>query len=163
MMSTVIDFESGVLRRPIEVKVLNTSNLPLPELATKGSAAYDLYSTEEGYIARGETKLIQTGLYLEIPEGWEVQIFPRSGMSVKKGMMVPNSPGLVDPDFRGQIVVGLYNREPTTFHYKVGDRIAQMKIVPSYHIKWVPVDSVDKLSVTDRGAGGFGSTGGVSG
>lgn len=162
-MRTVIDFESGIVRRPVKVKVVNTSDLPLPELATNGSAAYDLYSAEEGYIVSGETKQIQTGLYLELPLGWEVHIIPRSGMSVKKGLMVPNSPGLVDSDYRGQIVVGLYNREPTTFHFKVGDRIAQMKIVPSYYIKWVPVDSVDKLSTTDRGAGGFGSTGGVSG
>jgi dUTP pyrophosphatase len=144
---------------PVHVKVVNKSGLPLPVKATSGSAAYDVSSIEEGFIPPREIRKFRTGLYFEIPYGWEIHVFPRSGLSTKHGILIPNSPGLIDSDYRGELMVGLLNTTDTFYHVKKGDRIAQIKIVPSFSIVWEEVESVENLSQTTRGSGGFGHTG----
>ena len=141
------------------LKIINTSNNPLPAYETKNSAGMDLRAfLPEGPITlvpmhRG---LVPTGLYMEIPEGYEGQVRPRSGLALKSGITVLNSPGTIDADYRGQICVILINLSDKPFIINSGDRIAQMVIAKCEQVE--PVQ-VEVLSETERGAGGFGHTG----
>lgn len=142
----------------MKVKIINNSNNPLPEYETKLSAGMDLRAhLEEPFTLNPmERAVIPTGLYIELPEGYEAQIRPRSGLAAKYGITVLNSPGTIDADYRGEIKVILINLSKEKFTINNGDRIAQMIISKYEKIEWEPVY---ELSQTERGAGGFGHTG----
>ena len=128
----------------------------LPIKGTPGSAAYDLHSIETVYIPPGETVTVRTGLAMEIPDGWKGDVYSRSGLAMD-GVVVANSPGKIDCDYRGEVVVLLHNQRPSDVAcIEVGDRIAQFEINPVHDIEF---EVIDELSTTDRGEGGFGSTG----
>lgn len=141
-----------------KLRIVNTSNNELPTYATKGSSGMDLRANlqEDVVIAPGERKLISTGLKISLPEGYEAQIRPRSGLALKKGVTVLNSPGTVDSDYIGDIGVILINHGEESFTVSNGDRIAQMVIAKHETVEFEQVESLDE---TERGAGGFGSTG----
>lgn len=140
-----------------ELKVrLTRKNAKLPTRGTVSSAGLDIYSTEKATIHAGRYMPITTGLELEIPAGHFGMLVPRSGLAAKSQVSVVNSPGIIDSDFRGELMVLVENRGQDLFVINVGDRIAQLVIMPYAEIEPVLVDS---LSSTDRGAGGFGSTG----
>ena len=134
--------------------------LDLPAYQTSGSAGLDLRAAvsqnEPVTIPQGEWRLIPTGLSIALPEGYEAQIRPRSGLAAKKGVTCLNTPGTVDADYRGEIFVNLINHGPEEFVVQRGERIAQMIIAPVTQITWETRDSLDE---TARGTGGFGSTG----
>jgi dUTP pyrophosphatase len=142
----------------MQVKVINKSNNPLPAYQTSSSAGLDLYAAMEAEVVLKplERMLIPTGLFIELPIGYEAQIRPRSGLAFKHGLTVLNSPGTVDADYRGEIKVLLVNLSNEPFTIKDGERIAQMVVAKHETIQW---ELVDALSDTVRGAGGYGSTG----
>jgi dUTP pyrophosphatase len=142
----------------IPVKIRNTSTNELPEYATSGAAGMDLRAYLETSVTLHplERKLIPTGLFMEIPVGYEVQIRPRSGLAFKHGITVLNSPGTIDSDYRGEVGVLLINLSQEPFVIENGERIAQMVVAAHGQVQWEPAD---ELSGTQRGEGGFGSTG----
>jgi len=134
------------------------SDIPLPEYATYGSAGMDIRAAveETATLSPGERALIPTGISIALPHGFEAQIRPRSGLAFKYGIMLVNSPGTIDSDYRGEIKIILYNSGKKPFRIKRGDRIAQMIIASYNRAKLIPTDT---LPETDRGPGGFGHTG----
>ncbi len=142
----------------MKVNIVNKSKHPLPKYETHASAGMDLRANidEPVEIAPLERVLVPTGLYMELPVGYEAQVRPRSGMAVKHGISVLNTPGTIDADYRGEIRVILVNLSNETYTIHDGDRIAQMIISAHVQAQWV---EVDVLSETERGAGGFGHTG----
>jgi dUTP pyrophosphatase len=140
------------------IKIINTSNHPLPAYETLASAGMDLRANinEQMVLKAMERKLVPTGLFMELPLGFEAQIRPRSGLALKHGITVLNSPGTIDADYRGEIKILLINFSDTDFHINNGDRIAQMIISKHEQIAW---EAVETLSETPRGAGGYGHTG----
>jgi dUTP pyrophosphatase len=142
----------------LEVKIVNQSQHALPSYATSGASGMDLRAsiTENIVLQPLERALVPTGLFIELSEGFEAQIRPRSGLAIKQGLTCLNTPGTIDADYRGEIKVILINlsNEPQTIHN--GDRIAQMVIQKVELITWVPVDTLEE---TARAAGGFGHTG----
>ncbi len=142
----------------VEIKIVNTSSHPNPAYATQASAGVDLRAnlTESQVLVPGERTLIPTGLYMELPLGYEAQIRPRSGLAYKHGITVLNSPGTIDADYRGEIKVLLINLGKTEFVIESGERIAQMVIAKHEQVQW---KLVDMLEETQRGKGGFGHTG----
>lgn len=142
----------------MQIKVINRSTNALPEYATAGSAGLDLRANLESsvVIAPLERKVIPTGLFIELPEGYEAQIRPRSGLAIKHGITVVNSPGTIDADYRGEIMIGLVNLSGESFTINHGERIAQMVIARHEQAEWL---EVSELSSSDRGTGGFGHTG----
>ena len=141
-----------------QVKIINKSNLPLPQYQTEFSAGMDIPANLESSISLqpGERQLIPTGLFLEIPPGYEVQIRPRSGLALKHGITVLNSPGTVDADYRGEIQVLLINHGQEPFIISKGDRIAQMVLAKHEVISW---EVTSNLNPSERGQGGYGSSG----
>lgn len=141
----------------MKIKIINKSAHPLPKYQTELSAGMDLNANlEESITLKSlERKLIPTGLFLELPAGYEAQVRPRSGLALKNGITVLNSPGTIDADYRGEVGVILVNLSPDSFTINNGDRIAQMVIAQHQQANWREVDA---LSETERGAGGFGST-----
>lgn len=133
-------------------------NLPLPEKATPGSAAFDLRAAvaDELVLPPLGRALVPTGLVLEIPPGYEGQVRPRSGLALRHGISMPNAPGTIDSDYRGEISVPMVNLGSEPFTLKRGDRIAQLLILP---VPEVVFEEVEELSDSGRGEGGFGSTG----
>lgn len=131
-------------------------DLPTPQYNHHGDAGMDVYARESVVLQPGEIKLIPTGIALEIPEGYEVQIRPRSGLALKHGIGMVNSPGTIDHGYRGEVGVITINHGTLPYEVKRGDRIAQMVF---NKIEVVNLVEVDTLSVSTRGAGGFGSTG----
>ena len=142
----------------MRIKIVNESRHPLPEYSTPLSAGMDLRANVDKPVelAPLERKLIPTGLHIDLPEGCEAQIRPRSGLALKKGVTVLNSPGTIDADYRGEICVILVNLSNETFTVNDGERICQMIISRHEHAEWI---SVDELSPSERGTGGFGHTG----
>ena len=140
------------------VKVINKSAHTLPQYETVGSAGLDIRANITEPITLGSLgrTLIPTGLYIELPLGYEAQIRPRSGLSIKKGLTLVNSPGTIDSDYRGEIKIIMINLSPDTQTVQPGERIAQMVLAKYEQIKW---EEVEVLGETSRGAGGFGSTG----
>lgn len=138
------------------VKMINKSSNIIPIYETSGSAGFDIASNEDTVLYPGETKLISTGLFMEVPEGFELQIRSRSGLSIKYQVIVLNSPGCIDSDYRGEIKIILINLGCNKFEIKTGDRIAQGTFSQIFRANF---KLVDKLSETERGSGGFGSTG----
>ncbi len=142
----------------MEIKIVNKSSNPLPEYKTTGSAGMDLRaSLEEPIVLKPlERKLIPTGLYISLPNGYEAQIRPRSGLALKNGITVLNTPGTIDADYRGEIGVILINLSNEDFEIANGDRICQMVI---NKIEMPQLEEVTILDETERGEGGFGHTG----
>ena len=141
----------------MKIKIINKSKNPLPKFQTELSAGMDLsaHLTEDITLKSLERKLIPTGLFLELPAGFEAQIRPRSGLAIKNGISVLNSPGTIDADYRGEIGVILVNLSADDFTVQNGDRIAQMVIAKYETANFV---EVEELTDTERGIGGFGST-----
>ena len=142
----------------VEIKVINKGHHPLPAYATGQSAGRDLRACTDGPVTLRpmERRLIGTGLYISLPEGCEAQIRPRSGLALRHGITVLNSPGTVDADYRGEIMVLLVNLSAEDFTLNDGERIAQMVIARHEQAEFTLVDELD---ATERGAGGYGHTG----
>lgn len=140
------------------IKIINKSNNPLPEYATSNSAGVDLraFIKEPITIEPFNRELIPTGLYIELPEGYEAQVRPRSGLAIKYGITVLNSPGTIDADFRGEVGVILINHSNTPFTIYPSDRIAQLVFAKYEKAEFI---EVKELNETERGEGGFGHTG----
>jgi dUTP pyrophosphatase len=130
--------------------------LPVPSPATPGSAGCDLASADEGVLAPLERRLFRTGISIALPEGYECQIRPRSGLALRHGITLPNSPATIDSDYRGELMVALINLGSEPFEVTRGMRIAQMVVA---RVERVVFEPVPQLPPSDRGAGGFGSTG----
>ena len=141
-----------------KVRIVNRSRHPLPEYSTEYSAGMDLRANLENDIMLGPGGriLVPTGLFIEIPPGYEAQIRPRSGLAVKKGITVLNTPGTIDSDYRGEIGIILINHSDVPFTITDGERICQMIIARHETIEW---EETEDLNNTDRGSGGFGHTG----
>lgn len=145
---------------PVPLKILpHGEGLPLPAYATEGAAGMDVVSAEDVTIAPGARHAVATGLAVAIPFGFEIQVRPRSGLALKHGITVPNTPGTIDSDYRGELKVILINHGTESFEIVRGDRIAQLVIAPVTRASWLKVEELD---ATERGEGGFGSTGGVA-
>lgn len=141
----------------IDIKIVNKSSNEIPKYMTKGSVGFDISSNEDFDLHPECFHMYHTGLYFEIPEGYELQIRPRSGFANKNLTIIPNSPGTIDSDYRGELHVGLLNlHRLKILNIKKGDRIAQGIIAPIVKANFI---EVKELSETERGAGGFGSTG----
>ena len=142
----------------MKVKIVNRSAYPTPAYATSQSAGMDLKADikEPVTLAPLERALVPTGLYIALPEGTEAQVRPRSGLAAKHGISVLNAPGTIDADYRGEIKVILVNLSNESFVVNPGERIAQMVVARYEQVEW---DEVELLDETDRGEGGFGSTG----
>jgi len=142
----------------MQINIINASSHPLPSYETLASAGMDLRASIQEPISLKplERALVKTGLFIELPLGYEAQVRPRSGLALKKGITVLNSPGTVDADYRGEIGVILVNLSSETFVIENGERIAQLVIAKHERAEWI---EVQELSETSRGEGGFGSTG----
>lgn len=138
------------------MRLPNGEGLPLPAYETAGAAGMDLRAAEAVTLAPGARCLMPTGLAIALPQGFEAQVRPRSGLAVKHGVTVLNAPGTIDCDYRGEVKVPLINLGQEDFPIQRGDRIAQMVIAPVTRIHWAETESLDE---TARGAGGFGSSG----
>lgn len=138
------------------VKIINKSTNPLPIYETDGSAGMDIRSNEDIVLEPGCRAIIHTGLFIEVPVGYQMEVRPRSGLAAKHGIMVTNSPGTIDSDYRGECNVLLSNTGDKPFVINNGDRVAQFVLMPVIRCNWKEADT---LSDTNRGTGGFGSTG----
>lgn len=144
---------------PIDIQLMrlpNGAGLPVPAYATAHAAGMDVVSAEEITLNPGDRHPVATGFALAIPEGYEIQVRPRSGLALKHGITLPNAPGTIDADYRGELKVLLINHGADPFPIKRGDRIAQLVVAPVQLASFVEVDMLDD---TVRGMGGFGSTG----
>ncbi len=145
----------------VQVKRLpHGHGLPLPAYATAGAAGMDVVAAENVTLIPGARHAVATGLALAIPQGFEIQVRPRSGLALKHGITVPNTPGTIDSDYRGELKVILINHGAEPFVVQRGDRVAQLVLAPVVQAAW---DEVEELGATERGEGGFGSTGGHAG
>ena len=142
----------------MKVRIVNKSKHSLPQYSTEHSAGIDLRAniSEQVELQPLERKLLSTGLFIELPVGYEAQVRPRSGLALKKGLSVLNSPGTIDADYRGEIGVILINLSNKAVVIEDGERICQMVIAKHEHVEWTQVELLEE---TDRGAGGFGHTG----
>lgn len=147
-----------ILYVSMKIHIVNHSKNPLPAYETAASAGVDLRAKLDSplRIEPMQRVLVPTGLFIELPLGYEAQVRPRSGLAIKQGITVLNSPGTIDADYRGEIKVVLINLSAQSFSIENGDRIAQMVIARHEQAEW---KQVDKLNITQRGAGGFGHTG----
>lgn len=144
-------------KKTIEIKIkLVNENAQMPIKAHDTDACYDLRSVEDCVIEPGKTKCVDTGFQMALPHGYEAQIRSRSGLALKKGIIVFNTPGTIDADYRNNVGVILRNASHEPFEIKIGDRIAQMKISEVPATELIPVETLDE---TERGMGGFGHTG----
>ena len=142
---------------PVRVKRLeHFAGLELPDYATEGAAGMDVLAAEDVALAPGERWPVATGLCVAIPPGYEIQVRPRSGLALRHGISVPNTPGTIDSDYRGELKVILINHGSEAYRVRRGDRIAQLVLSPVVRATWLKVDELDQ---TGRGEGGFGSTG----
>lgn len=142
----------------MKVKIVNKSNWPVPQYATPQSAGVDLRANTAADIVLPPLGrvIVPTGIFLEIPAGYEAQVRPRSGLAAKKGITVLNAPGTIDADYRGEVGVILVNLSDEAFTIVPGERVAQMVFARCEQVEWGEVDTLEE---SDRGAGGFGSTG----
>lgn len=146
------------MHHTLQVKIVNTSGNPLPAYATHGAAGMDVHAhlSEPLVLHPFERALVPTGLFIELPHGYEAQLRARSGNALKKGLILPNAPATIDADYRGEIGVILANISKETQTIMPGERIAQMVIARHEQVQWLPVTVLEN---TERGEGGFGSTG----
>lgn len=142
----------------MKVKIVNKSKHPLPQYATVASAGFDVRANIDApmVLKSMERNLVPTGLFMELPEGHEAQVRPRSGLALKHGITVLNSPGTIDADYRGELKVLLINLSKEDFTINDGERIAQVIVAKHERVQW---EEVEQLMETERGAGGFGHTG----
>ena len=143
----------------VSVSIFRTERakeFPLPAYATPASAGVDLRAVEKRVLQPGERALVPTGVSIALPVGYEAQVRPRSGLALKHGVILPNSPGTIDSDYRGELQVILMNLGDAPFTVEPGDRIAQMIVAPVSRVDWLESGALDE---TERGVGGFGSTG----
>jgi dUTP pyrophosphatase len=142
----------------VKVKIINQSNNPLPQYATQGSAGMDIRAHLPGpvYLNPMERQLVPTGLFIELPKGYEGQVRPRSGLAIKYGLSCLNSPGTIDADYRGEIKVIIINLSQEIQVIQPGDRIAQLVVHAVQKVKWKEVELIQE---TERNEGGFGHTG----
>lgn len=142
----------------MNIQIVNRSRHPLPEYSTPLAAGMDIRANLDtpAVLPAGARKLIPTGLYIALPQGYEAQVRPRSGLALKSGITILNAPGTIDADYRGEIGVILANLSQDAFTVNDGDRIAQLVVARHESVAWTPVASLDE---TERGAGGFGHTG----
>lgn len=142
----------------MNINIINKSHHPLPAYATSLSAGMDIRANLEEPVVLNpmERKIIPTGLYIALPEGYEAQLRPRSGLAIKHGLTLLNTPGTIDADYRGEIGVIMANLSTEPFTINDGERICQMVIASYTQVSWTPVEELDQ---TERGAGGFGHTG----
>lgn len=131
--------------------------LDLPAYATSGAAGMDVLAAENVTLKPGQRHAVATGFAVAIPDGYEIQVRPRSGLALKHGISVPNTPGTIDSDYRGEVKIIMINHGDEAFAIARGDRVAQLVLAPVTQAAW---DLVEELDETERGAGGFGSTGG---
>lgn len=144
---------------PVPIKRLpHFDGLELPAYATAGAAGMDVLAAEDVVLQPGGRHAVATGLALAVPDGFELQVRPRSGLALKHGISLPNTPGTIDSDYRGELKVILINLGDFPFEVRRGDRIAQLVLAPVVRATWLEVEELDE---TVRGEGGFGSTGGV--
>ncbi|WP_271439964.1 dUTP diphosphatase [Pontixanthobacter luteolus] len=144
---------------PVGVKLKRLPHgegLALPAYATEGAAGMDVLSAEDVVLEPGMRHAVATGLSMAIPQGYEIQVRPRSGLAFKFGVTVPNTPGTIDSDYRGELKVLMINHGSDPFPIKRGERVAQLVLAPVTQAAWLEVDDLDE---TARGSGGFGSTG----
>jgi dUTP pyrophosphatase len=144
---------------PVDVAVLRLphgADLPLPAYASDGAAGMDVVAAEDVTLAPGGRHAVATGFALAIPPGYEVQVRPRSGLALKHGISLPNTPGTIDSDYRGELKIIMINLGAEPFAIARGDRVAQLVVAPVQPARFIEVDTLDE---TSRGAGGFGSTG----
>lgn len=158
LLLPLLIFLCSATEKKLTVKVVNKSGHPLPGYATRASAGMDIRAclSEPIVLEPGQKAFVPTGLYIELPAGYEAQIRPRSGLAAKNGLSVLNTPGTIDADYRGEIKVILINLSAESFTVLNGERIAQMVVARHETVLWKPAE---ELSSTDRGAGGFGHTG----
>lgn len=147
--------DSATNQRILKVKKLDAGAM-LPQYAHEGDAGMDVFSNEDTVIEPGDSKLVRTGIAIELPDSTEAQVRPRSGLAAKFGITVLNTPGTIDTGYRGEVGIILINHGKKSFHVEKGARIAQMVVKPVLRVQ---VAEVAELSDTKRGAGGFGSTG----
>jgi len=142
----------------MKIRIVNQSRHPLPSYSTLLSAGMDLraHLDKPVILAPGDRTLVPTGLYISLPQGFEAQVRPRSGLALKKGITVLNTPGTIDADYRGEIGIIVVNLSQEEFVVNDGERIAQMVVARHETVEWEPCESLDE---TERGAGGFGHTG----
>lgn len=148
------------MTEPVSVRIRRLphgAGLDLPKYATAGAAGMDVLSAENLILAPGTRHAVATGYAVAIPEGYEIQVRPRSGLALKHGLTIPNTPGTIDSDYRGELKIIMMNHGNSDFAIERGDRIAQLVLAPVMLAAW---EEVEKLDETDRGAAGFGSTGG---
>ena len=144
---------------PVQIRRLpHAEGLALPAYATDGAAGMDVLAAEDVVLPTGGRHAVATGLALAIPDGYEIQVRPRSGLALKHGISLPNTPGTIDSDYRGELKIIMINLGAEDFAIHRGDRIAQLVLAPVVRAGWL---EVAELAETARGAGGFGSTGGV--
>jgi dUTP pyrophosphatase len=157
-LNKIISIFAAIKIINMQIRIVNKSTNPLPQYGTKASAGIDLRANLKADIIMKplERTIVPTGLYIEIPIGYEAQVRPRSGLAIKKGITVLNTPGTIDADYRGEIMIILINLSNEEFVIKHGERIAQMVIAAHEQAEW---ELVEDLSETERGSGGFGSTG----
>ncbi len=151
------------MAEPVAVRVRRLPHglgLALPAYASAGAAGMDVLAAEELTLAPGARHAVATGLALAIPAGFEIQVRPRSGLALKHGISLPNTPGTIDSDYRGELKIILINHGAEPFAIRRGDRVAQLVLAPVVQVAW---DEVETLDDTARGSGGFGSTGGHEG
>ncbi|MBP5198428.1 MAG: dUTP diphosphatase [Lachnospiraceae bacterium] len=142
----------------MNVRIINKSHHPLPQYETNQSAGMDLRANLSQPVTLKPLQrcLVPTGLFIELPKGYEAQVRPRSGLAIKKGITVLNSPGTIDADYRGEVCVILVNLSDQPFVINDGERVAQMVVAKHETVEWIPVEALED---TERGAGGFGHTG----
>ena len=144
---------------PVPIKRLpHFEGLELPAYATDGAAGMDVVAAEDVVLPPGGRHAVATGVAVAVPDGFELQVRPRSGLALKHGISLPNTPGTIDSDYRGELKIILINLGDREFEVRRGDRIAQLVLAPVVRAVWLKVDELDE---TQRGEGGFGSTGGV--
>ena len=156
-----MDAMSAARQVPVQLKRLpHGEGLDLPSYATAGAAGMDVVAAQDVTLKPRQRYAVPTGFALAIPDGFEIQVRPRSGLAFKHGITIPNAPGTIDSDYRGELLVLMINHGAHDFEIKRGDRIAQLVLAPVVQAAW---QEVDDLNDTQRGEGGFGSTGGAAG
>lgn len=150
-----------MLRVPVQIYTEFKHAFGLPKYETAGAAAMDVRANEPVNVRPGETKLVPTGIFMAIPEGFEIQVRPRSGMSYKTKLRITNAPGTIDSDYRGELCIIVENTGEDELNFPLGERVAQIKLAHVPIAVWDTVMSKDDLGKTVRGEGGFGSTGRV--
>jgi dUTP pyrophosphatase len=157
--NVISSIDTTVKTVKVNVKLWNKGSQPLPEYAKDGDAGMDIRANENVKIYPGETKLVKTGIHISLPPGFEIQVRPRSGQSLKTKIRVANSPGTIDQNYTGEICIICDNIGQDPYEIKEGDRIAQIVLNEVPMIKWEPVNNQEDLGKTNRGTDGFGSTG----